>query len=93
MIFFRESEMLRVVQDGNRSFSLGRLDSATEVQDYVRTRVFSLSPNMTVATTISGGFVTTNLKAPVSDFLPVKLGTSLFDGVNVSVNARHIVEF
>ncbi len=93
MVFFTESQMLRVVQDGNRAFSLGRLENNVAVEDYILSRLTYLQANITVATTISGGFVQTTLVAPASDLMPFNLIRSAFNGVNINVNAQHIIEF
>jgi len=93
MVFFTESQMLRIVQDGNRAFSLGRLDDYVAVQDYISSRLAYLDADLTVATTISGGFVHTNLEAPAGDLMPLKFATSAFNSDRIRVSAQHIIEF
>ncbi len=93
LVFFNESQMLRVVQDGNRAFSLGRMADAEEVQAYILSRLAYLEANMVVNTTISGGFIMTNLSAPAGQLMPLNLMTSAFDGITIMVSAQHIVEF
>lgn len=93
MVFFNESQMLRVVQDGNRAFSLGRLDDNVAVQDYILSQLAYLNANFTVATNISGGFVQTNLEAPAGELMPLNLASGAFDGIRVRVSAQHIIEF
>lgn len=93
LVFFSESQILRVVQDGNRAFSLGRLDDATAVENYILNRLSYLDANITIATTISGGFVMTTLKVPASNLMPLNIMTGAFEGVNMNVSAQQIVEF
>jgi len=84
---------LRVVQDGNRAFSLGRMADAEEVKAYILSRLAYLEANMEITTTISGGFIMTNLSAPAGQLMPLNIMTSAFDGITIMVSAQHIVEF
>lgn len=93
LVFFSESQILRVVQDGNRAFSLGRLDTAEEVETYVNNRLSYLGAQFEIDTVINGGFVSTNISVPASQLMPLNVMTSAFDGVNVAVFAQHIIEF
>jgi Flp pilus assembly protein TadG len=45
MVFFNESQILRVVQDGNRSFAVGRISSLEAVETYVTDRIAYLKIN------------------------------------------------
>lgn len=93
MVFFTESQMLRVVQDGNRAFSLGRLEDNVAVEEYILSRLEYLEASLTVGTTISGGFIQTTLAAPASDLMPLNLMNRAFSGITVHVSAQHIIEF
>ncbi len=93
IVFFNESQILRVMQDGNRAFSLGRLNDAQEVETYITDRLAYLQAGMTIRTQITGGFVTTNLSVPARELMPLNLMTSAFDSVTIAVSAQHIIEF
>lgn len=93
IVFFNESQMLRVVQDGNRAFSLGRMEDAVEVENYILSRLAYLEADMTIRTTISGGVVMTELVVPAGNLMPLKLMSGVFDGVRIRVSAQQIVEF
>ncbi|SFE44363.1 Flp pilus assembly protein TadG [Sulfitobacter brevis] len=93
IVFFNESQILRVMQDGNRAYSLGRLTSAEEVQTYISNNLAYLQAGMTIVTETTGGFVTTNLSVPATDLMPLNLMTSAFDSITIAVNAQHIIEF
>ncbi len=93
IVFFTESQMLRVVQDGNRAFSLGRMADDLEVEAYILSRLAYLDANLVVNTDISGGFIMTNLSAPAGQLMPLNLMTSAFDGITIMVSAQHVVEF
>ena len=85
LVFFSESQMLRVVQDGNRALSMGRFETAEEVENYVQQQLAYLDADLVVDTQISGGFVSTNISVPASDLMPLNLMTSAFASVNVAV--------
>jgi Flp pilus assembly protein TadG len=93
IVFFNESQILRVMQDGNRAFSLGRLKNAEEVESYITDNLAYLQANMNIDTTIASGFVNTNLKVLAGDLMPLNFMSSAFDGLEISVNAQHIIEF
>lgn len=93
MVFFTESQILRVVQDGNRAFSLGRLEDAAAVEAYIGGKLAYLNATLTVQTTISGGEVYTMLSTPATDLMPFNFMTSAFEGVNIGVHAQQLIEF
>ncbi|MBD3662512.1 TadE/TadG family type IV pilus assembly protein [Sulfitobacter aestuariivivens] len=93
MVFFNESQMLRVVQDGNRAFSLGRLDSAAEVEQYILTELSYLDVNLNVTSAVAGGLIETDLTVAASELMPLNFMTGAFSGIQVGVNAQHIIEF
>jgi Flp pilus assembly protein TadG len=93
LVFFAESQMLRVVQDGNRAFSLGRLEDAAAVENYILANLANLDATLTIATTVAGGFISTTLDATAGDLMPLNIMTSVFDSVIINVSAQQIVEF
>ena len=93
IVFFTESQMLRVVQDGNRAFSLGRLADAQAVQDYILSRLTYLDADLDISTNISDGFVMTSLNAPAGDLMPLNFMNSAFNGITINVSAQQIIEF
>jgi Flp pilus assembly protein TadG len=93
MVFFGESQMMRVVQDANRAFSLGRFENELETETYILANLDNMDANFTVETTLSGGVITTELSAPAADLMPLNLMTSAFDSVDVSVFAQQLLEY
>jgi Flp pilus assembly protein TadG len=68
MVFFNQSRLLRIVQDANRTMSIGRFTTTTETQDYVISRVQPLSKNVSAVTTVSAdGIITTVATVPMDD--------------------------
>lgn len=93
MVFFTESQLLRVVQDGNRAFSLGRLQDADEVEAYIQAELAYIDASISVNSSISGGRIETALTVPASDLMPLNFMTGAFSGIDIGVNAQHIIEF
>ncbi|TMM55103.1 TadE/TadG family type IV pilus assembly protein [Sulfitobacter sabulilitoris] len=93
IVFASESHMLRVVQDANRAFSLGRHDTTTETEDYIRANLAYLKAQLTVTSVLQGGTILSNVSIAASDLMPLSFFTSAFEGVDVNVTAQHIIEF
>ncbi|MCX7568006.1 pilus assembly protein [Sulfitobacter sp. F26169L] len=93
MVFFSKSQIIRVVQDGNRALSLGRLDDAAAVEAYIGQNLAYLGPNMVIQTTVSGGQVDTVFSVPATDLMPLDIIGSAFDSVKIGVHAQHLIEF
>ncbi|MFD2741358.1 TadE/TadG family type IV pilus assembly protein [Sulfitobacter aestuarii] len=93
MVFFNESQITRIVQDGNRAFSLGRLEDPKAVEDYIAERLAYLEATLTINSGRTGGVITTTLSTPATDLMPFKFMTTAFDSVRVGIRAQHIIEF
>lgn len=93
IVFHSESQLLRVVQDGNRAFSLGRMDDTDAVQTYIQERLAYLKANPDVTVSVANGVITTTLNVPAVDLMPINLITSAFNDININVTAQQIVEF
>ena len=57
-IFNGQARALRIVQDGNRAFSVGRLEDPASTQTYIAASLAELSPGAVVSTTLNGGIIT-----------------------------------
>ena len=92
LIFYGQSQMMRIVQDGNRAFSIGRLENVEETQDFILERLAVISPLATVTTVLDQGIIYTTATVPVEDL--AKLGAiDTFDGYPITVSSQHFLEF
>lgn len=91
-IFFGQNQAYRIVQDANRSLSTGRLHSAQEVEDYIKSNLSSLAPNAVVQSTISQGMVSSKVEIPSSDLVVTGLIDTLLN-TTITVGSRHFVEY
>lgn len=93
MVFFNESQILRVVQDSNRSFSVGRITTLEAVEQYVVDRIAYLDVTATVNSQLVDGIIYTNLSIPATDLMPFAMLHKFFASTNIVVSAQQIVEF
>ena len=90
--FFRQTEVLRVVQDGNRALSVGRFGGAAEVEQFVKDTIASMTTRAQVTTTVNSGVINTKALVPVEDLVAVGMFNFL-NGYNITVQSNHYVEW
>ena len=91
MIFNNHSNVLRIVHDANRAFSVGHYESGPETAKMIMANAAHISSNMKVETVVSNGIIVTVAKIPVADLDM----TGLFGGMSgatLTVNAQHFLE-
>lgn len=93
MVFFNESQILRVVQDSNRSFAVGRINSLEAAEQYVIDRLAYLNVTPDVNSQLVDGIIYTNLSIPATQLMPFGMLHSFFASTNVVVSAQQVVEF
>lgn len=92
LIFYGQSQMMRIVQDGNRAFSVGRLENVEETEAFILERLNVISPLATVTTVLDQGIIYTTATVPVEDL--ASLGAiDTFDGYPITVSSQHFLEF
>ena len=74
-IFYGKAQALRIVQDGNRAFSVGRPGATTtgETQALIRARLLSLDSDPAVTTTYSGatGLIQTTVALNTGELMAI----------------------
>ncbi|MEQ6248506.1 TadE family protein [Sulfitobacter sp. HNIBRBA3233] len=93
MMFFTKSQMLRVAQDGNRAYSLGRMDATTDVENYIKAQFAYTRAALSVNSAIRDGFIVTEVTAPAIHLMPMSLMRGYFDDVTIGFVAQQIIEF
>lgn len=91
LIFGRQAEALRVVQDANRALSLGRLGDEAATMAYVLEAISEISPNATVLTEVNDGVIVTRLFMPASDLSATGVFAT-FNSVDVTITAQFLSE-
>ncbi len=93
MVFFDQSQILRVVQDANRAMALGMFSTTGEVETYIVYKLAFMTDQFDVSAALEGGFVTTTVIVPAMELMPVKLPVGdYFSDTSVTVVASHLVE-
>ena len=91
IIFNNHSNVLRIVHDANRAFSVGHNKSGAETENMIMANAAYISGNMKVSTSVTNGIISTVVKIPARDMDM----TGLFSGIagaTITINAQHYLE-
>ena len=91
LIYGGQARILRVVQDGNRAMSIGRVTDTNTLESQIATQLRPLSPRAVVSTTVAGGVINSSVTVPLSDLTATGL-VAAFDGLTMTVSAQHMAE-
>ena len=86
VIFLRQAQVYQVVQDANRSLSVGRFTTTDQVETYVVAQI----PGQARSEVVSG-IVTTVVQVPAGQ-MQIMGTLAPFDNFTVSVVASHVME-
>ncbi len=104
MMFYHESQMLRVAQDATRALSLGRFDgdpdkSAEQLaEEYIQARLAFIGAAIKVDTRINpnntfGVAVETTVSTDAQQLMPFNLMSGPFANVPVGVYTQYLIEY
>jgi len=92
MMFVAETNAIRITQDGNRLASIGRLSGTAETEEYIESKLRSVSPNVNATTTISSlGVIRSVVQIPASD-VGTMGGFTAFNDLTLTIAAEHLKE-
>ena len=92
LIFYGQSQMFRVAQDGNRLLSIGRLTDEDETEAYITARMAEIGKPVRVETSISAdNVITTVVKGITGDFDAVGV-FGVLTNVEMAVSSQHVKE-
>jgi len=92
LVFYGQSQAMRVVQDANRAFSTGRLATEADVRQFIIDRLAPLTAEPIVETVVHQGVIYTTAQLPVEDL--AHIGTlNMFSGYHVNVASQFFVEY
>ncbi len=91
MVFHTQAKIMRAIQDGNRNYSVGRIASRSDTEDFIENKLAGINVTAHAATTVTAGVVTTvvTVKAPELDLLGF---FTAIRNVEFKVSAEHMVE-
>jgi Flp pilus assembly protein TadG len=91
-VFRRQAEIQRIVQDANRLYSVGFLQSESEAETWVKDAIATLSTSAIVDAVEDGGVIRTQVLVPVDDLVAVG-GFDFLSGYRISVQTEQMIEF
>lgn len=91
MVFNTQARIMRVIQDGNREYSIGNLADMTATEDFIENRLSGINIKATAASRVTAGVVTTvvTVRAPEMDMIGY---FSAIRNVVFTVSAYQMVE-
>jgi Flp pilus assembly protein TadG len=91
LIFYGQSKVLRVLQDGNRNLSIGRLADEASTETYITNELAALNVTANVKSKITAGVVRTDVTFPAAQLQALGFFTALL-GLTISISAEHMIE-
>jgi len=91
MIFHGQAKVLRVVQDGNREYSIGRLTTASAAETAIETELAGLGIQSNATTSEQAGVAHTVVTVPANQLQVLGYFTA-FRNLTVTVTAEHMIE-
>lgn len=97
MMFFHESQMLRISQDAVRSFSLGRITEA-QAEQYISDRLSYISADMDIDVRMIGDPTTpiaaqAVVSVAANELMPFDLMSAPFQVIDVGVSTQYLIEY
>lgn len=91
LVFHGQSKVLRIIQDGNRNLSIGRLTTTTETETYIESVLAQLDINADANSSITAGVVTTTVSVQTAQLQILGFFTAL-TSLTIDVTADHMIE-
>lgn len=93
IVFHNQAQVLRIIQDGNRQLSVGRLKTTEETEFFIAEALAGYSENALVTTNLSStGVIQTSVTVPTEDLNTVGSWARLAE-IDLVVSAQHLIEF
>ena len=92
-VFHAQSNVLQIMHDANRAYSMGFITSTDEHEAYIEGRIDEVSPSVTATTTLNadGDVLTTHVELPASDLMVMGIFASLTN-ITLGFNSKHVIE-
>ena len=92
-IFYGKAQALKIIQDGNRTFAVGRITDADDAKDAIEVKLVKLANGQPVEILmdVTDGVITTTATISAIDLMPVKVATN-FTNLRITINSAHFKE-
>ena len=91
LIFGKQAQVMRIVQDANRALSVGRLRTDADVEAYIAQQIAWITDKAVISTEVTGGVISSVVEIPASDMTATGF-ISAFTSLTVFVSAQHLSE-
>ena len=91
LVFHGQAKVLRIIQDGNRNLSIGRLTTTTEAETYIEDVLAQLNITADASSSITAGVVTTTVSVHTGQLQVLGFFTSI-SNLTIDVSADHMIE-
>lgn len=91
LIFGKQAQVMRIVQDANRALSVGRLQSDAEVEAYIAQNIAWMTDSAVITTEVTDGVISSVVEIPAADMTATGF-ISAFTSLTVYVSAQHLSE-
>lgn len=91
LIFFGQSRIYRITQVANRAYSIGNLESETDLETYINSAVSAIGGSAEVTSRVTDGIIHTMVRVPARDFEAVGLITT-FGDLKLTVTSDMVME-
>lgn len=91
LMFGKQAQVLRIVQDANRALSVGRLQSDMDAEAYIAQQIAWMTQNAIITTEVTAGVISSTVEIPAGDMTATGF-ISAFRSLTVSVSAQHLSE-
>ena len=91
MIFFGKSKVLRVIQDGNREYSVGRITTEAATETFIENQLAQLGIQAVATTTEVAGVAHTLVTVQASQLQVLGYFTA-FSGLELNITAEQMIE-
>lgn len=97
LLFHRQAQMFRAIQDANRAFSVGLIETPEAVEQTLEALYAPISPNVEAVsvldtTTASTAIISTSMSVPARDINSIGL-IAAFSDIRISAASQHYREF
>lgn len=90
-IFFGKAQALRIIQDGNRAYSVDAFETSEEASAYIQSQLRAFAPQATVTTNVSNGIIVTNATLRSGDLMAVGSIPGI-KNIDIQITAQHFQE-
>lgn len=91
MIFHGQAKVLRVAQEGNREYSVGRLTTPAAAEAFIEAQLAQLNIQATATTTETAGVAHTIVTVGANQLQVLGFFTA-FSGLQLNISADHMIE-